>query len=194
MKSVSLVVAFALLVFTATALFAQDSPPEGSAPAPAANIRLLAPHNGDRLQQSFVTVQYEALNPGAAGGSPNFWIQLDGRDPVITTQTEQNFTGLGPGAHTLIVQLVDANNTPLPNSRVQARFTILPAAPQPRPATPQTSRGDGSALPQSDAADLDTPAYLANEALPSSSSALPLLSVIGFGALVGGIVSAMKTR
>jgi hypothetical protein len=30
--------------------------------------------------------------------------------------------------------------------------------------------------------------------LPSSSSALPLLSVIGFGVLVGGIASALKTR
>lgn len=30
--------------------------------------------------------------------------------------------------------------------------------------------------------------------LPSSGSSLPLLSVIGFGVLVGGIASALKTR
>jgi hypothetical protein len=30
--------------------------------------------------------------------------------------------------------------------------------------------------------------------LPAASSALPLLSVIGFGVLLGGIASAMKTR
>jgi len=30
--------------------------------------------------------------------------------------------------------------------------------------------------------------------LPSTSSALPLISVIGFGVLVGGIASALKTR
>ena len=32
------------------------------------------------------------------------------------------------------------------------------------------------------------------EALPETGSVLPLLSVIGFGVLVGGIASAMKTR
>jgi hypothetical protein len=30
--------------------------------------------------------------------------------------------------------------------------------------------------------------------LPNTSSALPLISVIGFGVLVGGIASALKTR
>jgi hypothetical protein len=34
----------------------------------------------------------------------------------------------------------------------------------------------------------------AAQALPSSAGALPLLSVIGFGVLLGGIASAMKTR
>jgi hypothetical protein len=30
--------------------------------------------------------------------------------------------------------------------------------------------------------------------LPSSASSLPLLSIVGFGALIGGVVSARKTH
>ena len=33
-----------------------------------------------------------------------------------------------------------------------------------------------------------------DQELPSAAGALPLLSVIGFGVLLGGIASAMKTR
>lgn len=171
-----------------TAVAQTAAPVEGSAPAPAAHVRLLAPHEGDKLEQTFVTVRYEVLTPGITGGTPNFWVQLDDREPVVTTQTEHNFTGLAPGPHTVVLQLVDANNTPIPGSRVQTRFTI--AQPQGGSLRPEPPGGGARALDVT----AGVPPYRENEALPSSSTALPLLSVIGFGALVGGIVSAMKTR
>ncbi len=183
----------ALTAGAATALSA--SPPQAGAAAPSANIRIIAPSSGAKLQQSFVTVQYELVNAGVAAGSPNFSVQLDGRDPVVTTQTQQNFTGLGPGVHTVTVQLVDANNTPIAGSSAQVQFTIVAAQPQPA-ATPRAAvpRGEWSQPQLRTVAARPISAAEANAALPSSASALPLVSVIGFGALIGGIVSAMKTR
>jgi len=182
-----------LAVLCAGAAWAQSSAPPGNT-APA--VRILAPKAGDKLAQSFLTVQVQLENPGLAASIPNYSIQLDDRDPVVTAQTTQNFTGLAPGAHTVVVQLVDANNTPIAGSRTETQFTIVnpsvenpPVAnPQPQPAQPPAVDGQPS-LPQSDATISDP-----GEPLPAASSALPLLSVIGFGALVGGVLSALRTR
>lgn len=57
-------------------------------------------------------------------------------------------------------------------------------------AVPQ--REAESAAPSGNASQNATPQGENN--LPSSGSSLPLLSVIGFGVLVGGIASALKTR
>ena len=154
--------------------------PEGQTPAPAAALRIVAPKAGERLQQTFVTVQYQLTNPGIAAGTPQYRVQLDNRDPVVTTATETTFTGVTPGSHSLTVDLVDANKTPINGSAASLNFTTV-APPAPR-----------AALPQSDQGPAHDPAH--EEALPSGSSALPLLSLIGFGALVGGIASALKTR
>lgn len=184
MKLKSLAVILAVMVFAGIAV-GQATAAAGAAP-PA--IRILAPTPGEKLAQSAMTVQFQLDNPGlAAGGFPNFSIQLDGRDPVITAQTSQNFTGLTPGAHTVVVQLVDANNTPIAGSRAETQFTVAAPAAQPQPAPPpgEQMRAD---LPQSDVLSDQ------GEPLPAASSPLPLLSLIGFGALVGGVLSAMRTR
>jgi len=168
-----------LLVTTALAgpsLWAQTA--EGQAPAPAAALRIVAPKPGERLQQTFVTVQYQLTNPGIAAGTPQYRVQFDNRDPQVTTATETTFTGVAPGSHSLTVDLVDANNTPITGSAASLSFVTV-APPAPRAALPQSDQG---------------PAPAEEPALPSGSSALPLLSLIGFGALVGGIASALKTR
>lgn len=161
----------------------------GQAAAPpghtAQGVRIIAPKVGDKLSQSSVTVQYEAEDPGPA--SPSFSVQLDGREPVLTTETTQNFTGLTPGAHTVVVQLVDPDKTPIADSRAEAQFNTISPAAQTQPAHAATA-DLRSALPQSDAISDQ------GEPLPAASSPLPLLSVIGFGALVGGVLSALKTR
>lgn len=202
MKFKSLSVILAVMVFAGLAL-AQTAVTAGNGATPAA-IRILAPNPGEKVTQSAVTVQFQLENPGvAASGFPNFSIQLDGRDPVITAQTSQDFTGLAPGQHTVVVQLVDANNTAIAGTRAEAQFTVAaatqqatPAAQPSAPAAQQQSSGPPpadqarAALPQNDDAALTDQ----GETLPAASSALPLLSLVGFGALVGGVISALRTR
>ncbi len=154
----------------------------GGNPAQSA-LRILSPAAGQLLNQNFVTVKYELTNTGVST-SPNFRVQLDGRDPIITTFSEYTFTSVTPGQHTLTVELVDANNTPVTNARAEVHFNTA----QPR-STPAGGAAPGMARVQqaSFAPNVD-------DNLPPSGSALPLLSVIGFGALLGGIASALKTR
>ncbi|HSE49877.1 MAG TPA: hypothetical protein VLA96_11765 [Terriglobales bacterium] len=197
-----------------------------TAPAPASSLRIIAPRSGEKISANFVTVRFELMDPGAsADSSPNYQVRLDGRDPVRTTDTEFTFSGLTPGAHTVMVELVDANGTPITGTRVQARFTVA-SQPMPADTVPdhtdivrQTSLAGGARFlpavytwverdpaplddtqppaPQDDSAspDAEQPASPgAGKQLPRSSSALPLLSVIGLGALLGGLASAMRTR
>ena len=173
---------------------------DGQTAAPAAALRIVAPKPGERLQQTFVTVQYQLTNPGITAGSPQYRVQLDNRDPVVTTATETTFTSVTPGSHSLTVDLVDANNTPINGSATNLNFTTV-APPAPRAALPHELQTDAPLrdaarprLPQGDQASDQGPAGGEERALPGGSSALPLLSLIGFGALVGGIASALKTR
>jgi hypothetical protein len=136
------------------------------------------------------------VNPTAsAASSPNFKIQLDSNDPVTTTTSQQSFTGLTPGSHVVTVQLVDANGTLIPNSQAQVQFTVMPTTQ------------NGGAAPQSGTQGVSTPAPQAKatiapgvtaesheDSLPPASSSLPILSIVGFGVLVGGVISAMRTR
>ena len=172
----------------------------GQAGNPAAQgsvLRITSPRSGERLRQSFVDIKFELTNNGAsAAGTPNFQITLDSLDPVTTSSTNYTFTGVTPGPHTATVQLVDANGTPIAGARSEVQFVVL----QPAATT-------GAAAPLShyrsymiaDALREEEPRVPAGEnnrdqELPSSAGALPLLSVIGFGVLLGGIASAMKTR
>jgi hypothetical protein len=108
---------------------------------------------------------------------------------VHTGDTSYTFTGLTPGLHDLIVQVVDANNTPLAGTRSEARFTIVPHAtnstqpPAGSQNVPTQQPGNQSSATPKDMA-----------ILPDARSSLPLLSVIGFGILLGGIISALRTR
>ncbi len=163
-----------------------DLSPQAGAGNTQSALRIVSPAAGQMLNQSFVVVKFELTNPGISGGSPNFRVQLDGRDPVITTFTEYTFTGLRPGEHTLTVDLVDANNNPVPSTRSEIRFNV--AQPRPAVAPGQSVAGASKRL---------QPTGLTSEddaSLPEAGSALPLLSVIGFGALLGGIASALRTR
>jgi hypothetical protein len=161
---------------------APPAPAGQTAAAPAAAIKIVAPRAGERLAQQFVSVQYQLTNPGAsAQASPNFRVQLDNQDPVLTTATQESFSGLSPGVHNVTVQLVDANNTPVTGASASVQFTIVnPNSQAPARGTPPRAATED---------DGDT-----SSIVPSAGSPLPLLSVIGFGVLVGGIVSALKTR
>jgi hypothetical protein len=186
-----------------------------TAPGPLPSVRIVAPRQGEKLSANFVTVRFELLDPAAtANSSPNFQVRLDGRDPVRTTDVEFTFSGLTAGTHTILVELVDANGTPINGTRTQVRFHVAPPQPLPTDAVPdhsdlvrQTRSFGGARLvpavftwverdepaPPAEPQPVAAP-QSATRQLPQNSSALPLLSVIGFGALVGGLASALRTR
>ena len=151
----------------------------------AQGLRIVAPKPGEKLAQTFVAVQYQLLSPSASG-TPTYELRLDGRDPVQITDTTYTFNGLTPGTHDLIVQVVDANGTPIMGTRSEVKFeTINPVAG----ANPAGAGLGAGLLPPG----LSLPLPQTNE-LPYGNGSLPLLSVIGFGILVGGVISALRTR
>jgi len=169
-----------------------------AAQAPSALIRVTSQQQ--QLQTvNYVTVRFELQNPTSAVGLPNFKVQLDGGDPVVTASTERTFTGLTPGQHVMTVQLVDANGTQIPNSQTQVQFVVLPTAKTGGAAGPQKSGNSGgpTANPVPQVAQpsnaLNEPQIQQANSLPQGSL-VPVISVIGFGVLFGGIVSALKTR
>src|SRR5690349_21586754 len=190
------------------------SPAQGQAPQAPSNVdslsvKILSPQNGQKIRDNYIDVRFELTNPGATVNTPTFVVQLDSRDPVQTTSNDQSFSGLKPGTHTISVQLVDANGTPIMGSRAQVQFIVSPQQPTSVPPTPPRMAGiqGGSerggprlqsvAFDQTPSTQKDgrqQPAADGDDSLPHSGSALPLMSLIGFGVLVGGITSALKTR
>lgn len=187
-----------ILAVMALAAAAQTVPSQNNGAAPPTNAEPASPQNalsilkpgaGEKLRHNAVTVTYALTDPGAsAAGSPNFQLRLDSQDPVNTTATEYTFTGLTPGPHSVTVRLVDANRTPVQGAQAVVQFSVLR----------QTSLRYG---PQAIAAALrqnpETDVRMqqpSTQPAPTAGGALPLLSVIGCGVLMGGLVSAMKTR
>ena len=132
MKIVRFVVILAVMALTAAA---QTVPSQnnGTAPGTSASgpatvtsaLSILKPAAGEKVRANTITVTYSLANPGAsAAGQPNFQLRLDAQDPVNTTATEYTFTGLQPGAHTITVQLVDANGTPVQGANAVVQFTV----------------------------------------------------------------------
>ncbi len=162
----------ALAVGLAVAQTTPKPPPAQSSPS----LRIVAPLDGQKINTTFINVRYELLNGGGVGNLPRFRVQLDARDPVSITATEYTFTGIRPGNHVVRVDLVDANDTPISGAGSEVQFTAVPGPDSPAGRlSPGYRDGDP-------------------EALPGGGSELPLLSIIGFGVLLGGILSAMRTR
>jgi hypothetical protein len=154
-------------------------------------IKVLSPKVNEKLEASIVTLRYQLVNTGlAADPSPTYRLQLDGRDPVETTSSEYNFTGLQPGEHVITIDVVDANHTPVGGSHTEVRFQSANPGAAP-PASGQTS---SLSPPTVKKAALPLPTGNGTEQLPSAGGELPLLSMVGFGVLAGGMISAMKTR
>jgi hypothetical protein len=221
----------------------QNAPAAQNAPVAPQNVsamRFLAPQPGEKLQQSAVTVRYAIDQPQiVAASTPTFKVRLDGREPVETTEKESTFTGLAPGNHTLAVEVVDANGTPVQGTHTEIQFTVTPEPapvdpaaakppavtapaengptnrqrrkkPQPQTEPPQASLSQPELISaslkivprtsfsgQSGNGPSGAPenGRLAQDGnLPEAASALPLLSIIGAGMLIGGLLSARKTR
>ena len=99
-------------------------------------VRIVRPRAAQALTNSFVNLRFELARPNPAGGENNFVIQLDAHEPVTTSDNEYTFSGMRPGQHVISVTEVDANGTPLPDSRAEVRFTVTsPEGTAPRDAT-----------------------------------------------------------
>jgi hypothetical protein len=151
----------------------------GSVAAQNSLVHILSPVPSQQLSTNYVDLNFELVNPGVSGGSADFKVQLDGLDPVSTKDTTYTFIGLNPGQHTISVELVDANDTPVPGGRSMVTFFVVSTGSQ---------HQQGTRVPGMTAKNGDPPE------LAPASSALPLLSIIGFGVLVGGVASALRTR
>ncbi|MGI9101790.1 MAG: hypothetical protein ACR2IF_05025 [Terriglobales bacterium] len=199
-------IAIILAVVTAVSAPAQNAgtaPNQGAGQAgnPAAQasiLRITSPKAGEKLPQNFVEIMYTLTNSGAsAAGTPNFQLKLDSQDSITTNSTSYTFSGLTPGPHVITVQLVDANNTPVAGASSQVHFVVL--RPEAAPSLTKARRGPYlvSLALRFEESPQDRPERAPDQdqnALPSAAGALPLLSVIGFGVLLGGIASAMRTR
>ncbi len=209
MKTLTSVIFF--LIFCVTVALGQSgvsntpAAPGGDNVTAASNsLRILSPKVGEKIGSSSVDVRYELTNTNAdAAASPTYRVQLDSRDPSETLDTEYNFTGLAPGAHTVYIELVDANHTPIAGSQAVVHFTtFVPGVngttnksggttPGPTSSVQRPHTEAALAPPQVVKANLPLPSR--NE-LPNSGGELPLLSMVGFGVLVGGVISAMRAR
>ena len=99
-------------------------------------VRIVRPRTAQALTNSFVNLRFELARPNPAGSENNFVIQLDAHEPVTTTESEYTFSGMRPGQHVISVTEVDANGTPLPDSRAEVHFTVAsPEGTAPRAAT-----------------------------------------------------------
>ncbi len=135
-------------------------------------LQILAPKPGQKISNNSVTLRY-ALQPTATvQSSPTFQLRLDANDTVQVSDSSYTFTGLRPGSHSVTVQVLDANGTPVPNTQTQVQFTIV-AEPAVRPGE---SLSEASTLPE------------------PRNNALSILGVVGFGVLVGGALSLYRTR
>ena len=167
---------------------AGTAPTESAVMAASNSIRILSPTVDQSLGTTAVTLRYQLTDTAAsAAPSPTYRVQLDGRDPAETLDTSYSFTGLAPGEHTLIVELVDANHVPIVGSRAIVHFKTFTPGTEQRPQTTGTL-----SPPLIVKAKMPIPA--AADQLPLAGGELPLLSMVGFGVLVGGIISAMRTR
>ena len=91
-------------------------------------VRIVRPRAGQVLRNGFVTLRFELVRPNPAGGNNNFVIRLDAHEPVTTSDNEYTFNDMHPGQHVIAVTEVDANGTPLPDSRAEVQFIV--ASPQ----------------------------------------------------------------
>ena len=70
----------------------------GTVAAQNSLLRILSPVPSQQLSTSYVDVNYELVNPGVSGGSPDFQVQLDGREPVSTNRYDLHVHGAHSGS------------------------------------------------------------------------------------------------
>jgi hypothetical protein len=158
-------------------------------------VRILTPVAGETLVADYVHVRYELKQP-ALSDEPTFLVQLDANDPVNTSESSITFSDVQPGTHTVRVTLVDANNTPAQGGTAAIQFNVK--SPSRLVSSTRGMRRDPSdSMAEAMAPDAPIPPELRAGGelnLPLAGSPLPLLSIIGFGLLMGGAVHTLRSH
>src|SRR5512146_2591622 len=176
MQRIKYVVLVTLAVLATLAISGQDAGTAQPGASTGQNVlRVLTPKPGEKLRQDFVTVQLELSNAGAsAAGMPNFRLRLDNRDPVTTNAAEYTFTGLTAGTHTIDVQLVDANDTPVAGAHSVVEFVTALVSPSSRMRQRSVHPRLIQAALRVGGGQASNPAPDDSQELPSAGGALPL--------------------
>src|ERR1700748_1329657 len=91
-----IVIALAIPVIGIAQDVSSEPPPnQQGIMAASSSLKILSPPVGQKIGATTVDVRYQLTDSGAtAAPSPTYRVQLDGRDPSETLDTEYNFTGL----------------------------------------------------------------------------------------------------
>lgn len=175
---------------------AQSSVGVASPSAQSQAVQILDPVAGQTLSSRFVDLRFELMRP-APYAEPNFLVQLDSADPMTTSDTDYTLSDLQPGIHTVRITLVDANNVPVEGGTATVQFKVPSTA---QAATDSNSPGEAQLSTRSifgAAPTAPIPPELrhgGDSNLPLAGSPLPLLSLVGFGLLLGGAIQGMRAR
>lgn len=207
MKPVRLLLLFILVAASLGVTQNQPSPalPAGNAQTTTAavnpeaqspSVRILTPVSGQMLSSNFVDLRFELVRP-ALNGEPIFLVQLDGADPINTSSTDHTFSDLQPGLHSVRVTLVDANNSPAQGGSATVQFKVPSSQPAHSDASHSSARPHMTLMIVGVPPLAPIPPELRKDGdvnLPLAGSPLPLISLIGFGLLIGGAAQTMRWR
>lgn len=124
----SLSLLFAFLVFVSPAWSQQPAPATQAGPTHAPALKIVLPRPGEHIPGTFVTVKYEVNSPkGTSSNLTTFELKLDGREGVQTIDHEHTFTGLSEGAHTVSIDVLDKEGSPVSGTHSTIDFIVLGA-------------------------------------------------------------------
>jgi hypothetical protein len=157
---------------------------------PAHVVHIVSPESGQNVEATSVSIRYEVSSTKRTLARPaTFRVQMDSQPPVQTNDTTYTFDSLTSGPHDVTVELLDSKNRPITASLAKTSFVC---------DTPEANSGELVVEPMLPPTLQKVAMFLPQAAAPidpgDGSGEMPLLSVIGLGVLVGGMVSAMKTR
>jgi hypothetical protein len=186
----------AILVLSAVSIVGAQNPGSansGTAPNHATTrrvIHIVSPTSGENLEGTSVSVRYQVSPTKRTPTHPTmFRIQMDSQPPVQTAETMHMFESLTPGSHDVTVELLDSRNRAITSSLAKASFVCQ---------APETNSAELVVEPMLPPSLQKVAMFLPQAAAPidpgDGSGEMPLLSVIGLGVLIGGMVSAMRTR
>ena len=118
----------ALILLASSAWSQQPAPATQAGPTHAPALKIVLPRPGEHIPGTFVTVKYEVNAPkGASSNLTTFELKLDGREGIQTIDHEHTFTGLAEGAHTVSIDVLDKEGSPVSGAHSTIDFIVLGA-------------------------------------------------------------------